>query len=563
MAAIRHCRLPVPAAAWFERMVHDLWGHDAIGGSDQRPWLDHGRWPISAPTGTAPGPPRSLGAAGVPVSADPGSDPVGPGARRHRAGGASASWRSRRDHRSAGDATGLYAQGHAGPDARQVAAGGGAVRRTAGGRGDGRALDCLRACDRGRAGLRGSAAGAGVARRHGRARADRRPPRRVWRRLRRRWDQMLATRPAWHGEATPSRGRCRVRPSTDDGLRGAGWRGGGYCPGGTEAIGRALSDACGAAELQLPAGHLPRRGSDRRLAGSSCRARRARACAGPGRIEAGIRWRTICSARCPRVRSRCHCRRQAARGSVSPTGQAARSGIGCGWITGRSPACSCAIPAWTQWPLLEAAMAGAPGRRSAAGPGLVRSVQLGSGSLMTLAPPCPCAARWPGRRRATAADVDTAASLARAGWMPRAAAAGPQPGDPARRCRQLRRLRDRTPRRAACRLRPGALRHRLRLQPAPCRRAAGDRAGDAQPGGGAGAGPHGDAGAEIRGGGGGLRGGRRGVQGQLRRRRRRRHDPARRPADQRLPADARSASWRDCARCSRRTRAAEVAVSSR
>ena len=40
----------------------------------------------------------------------------------------------------------------------------------------------------------------------------------------------------------------------------------------------------------------------------------------------------------------------------------------------------------------------------------------------------------------------------------------------------------------ACRPRPGALRPGLRLQPAPCRCAAGDRAGDAQPGGGAGAG---------------------------------------------------------------------------
>jgi Ni,Fe-hydrogenase III large subunit len=31
-----------PAAAWFERMVHDLWGHVAEGGTDLRPWLDHG-----------------------------------------------------------------------------------------------------------------------------------------------------------------------------------------------------------------------------------------------------------------------------------------------------------------------------------------------------------------------------------------------------------------------------------------------------------------------------------------------------------------------------------------
>ena len=46
-----------PAAAWFERMVRDLWGHTAIGGTDQRPWLDHGCWPISAPLAQHPGPP--------------------------------------------------------------------------------------------------------------------------------------------------------------------------------------------------------------------------------------------------------------------------------------------------------------------------------------------------------------------------------------------------------------------------------------------------------------------------------------------------------------------------
>lgn len=46
-----------PAAAWFERMVRDLWGHAAVGGTDQRSWLDHGRWPISVPLAPRPGPP--------------------------------------------------------------------------------------------------------------------------------------------------------------------------------------------------------------------------------------------------------------------------------------------------------------------------------------------------------------------------------------------------------------------------------------------------------------------------------------------------------------------------
>lgn len=46
-----------PAAVWFERMVRDLWGHVAVGGTDQRSWLDHGRWPISVPLAPRAAPP--------------------------------------------------------------------------------------------------------------------------------------------------------------------------------------------------------------------------------------------------------------------------------------------------------------------------------------------------------------------------------------------------------------------------------------------------------------------------------------------------------------------------
>lgn len=45
-----------PAAAWLERMVRDLWGHSALGGTDDRPWLDHGRWPQTYPNAIRPGP---------------------------------------------------------------------------------------------------------------------------------------------------------------------------------------------------------------------------------------------------------------------------------------------------------------------------------------------------------------------------------------------------------------------------------------------------------------------------------------------------------------------------
>lgn len=45
-----------PAAAWFERMVLDLWGHAAAGATDPRPWLDHGRWPVLHPMSPRPVP---------------------------------------------------------------------------------------------------------------------------------------------------------------------------------------------------------------------------------------------------------------------------------------------------------------------------------------------------------------------------------------------------------------------------------------------------------------------------------------------------------------------------
>lgn len=49
-----------PGAAWFERLIHDLWGHVATGGMDGRPWLDHGLWPHSAPLSPRPGVPPAL-----------------------------------------------------------------------------------------------------------------------------------------------------------------------------------------------------------------------------------------------------------------------------------------------------------------------------------------------------------------------------------------------------------------------------------------------------------------------------------------------------------------------
>ncbi len=67
-----------PAAAWFERMVRDLWGHAAIGGIDQRPWLDHGHWPISAPLAQHPGPPGRPEAPEFLLPAELDQFPLGP-----------------------------------------------------------------------------------------------------------------------------------------------------------------------------------------------------------------------------------------------------------------------------------------------------------------------------------------------------------------------------------------------------------------------------------------------------------------------------------------------------
>ena len=43
-----------PGAVRFERMIRDLWGHVAEGAVDLRPWLDHGRWPVTAPLSAKP-----------------------------------------------------------------------------------------------------------------------------------------------------------------------------------------------------------------------------------------------------------------------------------------------------------------------------------------------------------------------------------------------------------------------------------------------------------------------------------------------------------------------------
>ncbi|CDI01739.1 NADH-ubiquinone oxidoreductase chain 49kDa [Candidatus Competibacter denitrificans Run_A_D11] len=49
-----------PPAQRLERSITDLVGLQTTDASDGRPWLDHGRWPLAYPLGTASIPPRSL-----------------------------------------------------------------------------------------------------------------------------------------------------------------------------------------------------------------------------------------------------------------------------------------------------------------------------------------------------------------------------------------------------------------------------------------------------------------------------------------------------------------------
>ncbi len=43
-----------PGAAWFERMIRDLWGHHPADATDTRPWLDHGHWTATPPMAARP-----------------------------------------------------------------------------------------------------------------------------------------------------------------------------------------------------------------------------------------------------------------------------------------------------------------------------------------------------------------------------------------------------------------------------------------------------------------------------------------------------------------------------
>ncbi len=63
----------------FERTIQDLFGLEAIGLPDARPWLDHGRWGMRAPLGQRRGEPRQPGYSFLPVEGESLHQiPVGP-----------------------------------------------------------------------------------------------------------------------------------------------------------------------------------------------------------------------------------------------------------------------------------------------------------------------------------------------------------------------------------------------------------------------------------------------------------------------------------------------------
>jgi len=64
-----------PGAILFERAIADLWGHAATDAVDARPWLDHGRWQVTAPLSPRP-PARPGGAEPVDFAAAEGLDQI-------------------------------------------------------------------------------------------------------------------------------------------------------------------------------------------------------------------------------------------------------------------------------------------------------------------------------------------------------------------------------------------------------------------------------------------------------------------------------------------------------
>ena len=376
-----------PSAAWFERMVRDLWGHTAIGGTDPRPWLDHGHWPVSAPLAQHPGPPGRSEPPEFLLPADLDQFPLGPvrggiepaahlrlGVRGEtivrleaRLGythkgtltlmrGKSPRAAARFAARLAGEATVAHSIAFA--RATEAALGCEVPARALAWR------DVMAEVERIAGHLDVLAAIAEAA-----------------------GTEVLATRSAWHGEAIRRAADVAFGHRLMMDCVVPGGVAADIAPGGSEAIGHALSGvASELSALQPPAGHLSGVGIVTAGLAALFAARagdaETRARDRLGAIEAGIR--------------RAHVLLDAApEGAVSvPLPGASGEGIGFAdgaggeiwhWLKldyGQIATVFLCDPAWAQWPLLEAVTAGGPGRRSAADPRLVRTVQFSDGSLV-------------------------------------------------------------------------------------------------------------------------------------------------------------------------------------
>ena len=104
-----------PPAIRLERAIRDLFGHEAEGLPDARPWLDHGRWGTSTPLGDVPRPRREAASAYPFLRSDgekSASDSGGPGPRGHHRAGPFPFHRVGRDGGQARGTSWLCPQGH-------------------------------------------------------------------------------------------------------------------------------------------------------------------------------------------------------------------------------------------------------------------------------------------------------------------------------------------------------------------------------------------------------------------------------------------------------------------
>ncbi len=546
-----------PAAAAPERMVRDLWGHEADGAADGRPWLDHGVWGFTRPLASRHGPPGSSEPVLQGVADGLMQIPVGP-----VTGGLeeAAHLRVATDGRLIHQVEARLGYGHKGTLVLVRGKPARAAARFAA------RLSADATVAHATAFARAVEAALGVEA-PARAAVLRGVMAEVERIATHLGDLARAcphvTRLAWHREQVLRAGRHRVRPPHDDGLRGArrrraatsrragrrrSWLPGRDCggPAGDRPALGGRGRWCCARAGGGPAAFTPGGGGPGRRLRRGCAAaagllalRRVRsASASGGDVAARLQLRLAEIDRsmallatgwriCRSVRSGSRCRRAAGRVWRWRRARAARCGTGCGWMAGTIGSAFFADPSWRLWPVQEAASAGA----RVADLALIDARLPAPGPASTCEPASePVPLPPPEQVAAVAARLEAA----RAARLGRSLALFHVPTGGCGGCeRELAALN-------GVDLRPAALRPAFRAHPGRGGRAAGDRAADAptcrtrwrrpMP-----AMPEPKWVVAV----GRLRDRWRRVQGQLRRAQRRRRGRSGRPAGARLPAGAR------------------------